>query len=714
MHSIIRRLILAAALLAGLVPVMAQVPPPVPGLPDTERRTSYSISASTCSCSVGFALFGDGVDYQNWIEVFVNGVQVQYNDPVLGWTVTSPTGPLATIARPVTDAVLTFSTAQTATIQIVGARRPRRVSQFSEGAGVSARNLNQVLTDVVAMLREVWDKINDVTGRVVRAPAGETMTTLPPAATRANQGVCFDGSGNIVACSITSSGAIAAGNGISLTGTNPKTITNNITGSGPIVIGGTNPLSIGCPTCSTFTPPTSTNAFVSTRAAATALNLSSFNVIQTGGYATAGDGGGATFQNVGSASFIDVGVTTGSITTPGSGYTNGTYLSVNLVGGHCVGNQLTAVVVVAGGVVTSVTPSGTGGNNCAVGDVLSALAGGLPAGSGFTWTVSTITTPTGSFVDSAGTHWQIVTNNGPPNVLQFGAVGNWTAAGGDAGATDSTAAFKNALRFANYGNGSLSAGGYNGGKVLVPRGGYLLCDGVTVPGQVILQGMGIGSLLKQCDAAAATSHFITLCDPVVHTACFGPEIKDLQLWPGSSTPNAGVAMIYTNSAQQLREIDNVTVYTGKRECLITDTGYGGASSFTAVNLFCTLNTASVSALGISLGYSSAVTTLRDLIVEVGTMTGSAIIITTGGVNVIEGAHFEGITSPIIVNVPGANTITNIHNITGGNNCTSLITRQGGSATNQLNVGALYPNGCTNSINNAGTPTTGLVVSDVKL
>ena len=54
-----------------------------------------------------------------------------------------------------------------------------------------------------------------------------------------------------------------------------------------------------------FTPPTGNNAFVSTRAAATALNLSTFNVIQTGGYATAGDGGGATFKNVGTAAFID-------------------------------------------------------------------------------------------------------------------------------------------------------------------------------------------------------------------------------------------------------------------------------------------------------------------------------------------------------------------------------------------------------------------------
>jgi hypothetical protein len=50
--NIIRRAILAFALIAGITPAFAQAPPPIPALPDTERRTSYSISASTCACSV--------------------------------------------------------------------------------------------------------------------------------------------------------------------------------------------------------------------------------------------------------------------------------------------------------------------------------------------------------------------------------------------------------------------------------------------------------------------------------------------------------------------------------------------------------------------------------------------------------------------------------------------------------------------------------------
>jgi hypothetical protein len=242
MSNIIRRAILAIALIAGIAPAIAQVPPPVPALPDTERRTSYSLTASTCACTVNMALYGDSTDYWDWIEVFINGAQVQYNDAASGWAITSPTGPLGNIARPITDAVLTFNNPQTGVIQIVGARRPRRTSQFAENTGVSARNLNQVITDIVAMLREVWDKINDVTGRVVRAPPGETLSTLPPLANRASMGACFDSGGNLVPCVAAPSGSFAAGSGITFTGAGPTTISTATYAAGNgIALSGTNP-----------------------------------------------------------------------------------------------------------------------------------------------------------------------------------------------------------------------------------------------------------------------------------------------------------------------------------------------------------------------------------------------------------------------------------------------------------------------------------------
>jgi hypothetical protein len=213
----------ALTLLCSIAPSFAQ-PAPVPALPDTERRTSYSITASTCSCSINFALFGDGTDFSNWLEVFLNGTRVNFNDANFGWAITSPSGSLANLARPITDAVLTFTVPQTGTVQIVGARRPRRTSQFQENQGVPTRNFNVVLSDLTAQNRETWDKLNDVTGRAVLAPAGETLAILQSAATRANQGACFDSGGNLASCTSVPGSTFIAGSGIKFTGSNPTTI----------------------------------------------------------------------------------------------------------------------------------------------------------------------------------------------------------------------------------------------------------------------------------------------------------------------------------------------------------------------------------------------------------------------------------------------------------------------------------------------------------
>jgi hypothetical protein len=68
----VRKIILAGfsaiCLLSSVATSFAQVPAPVPALPDTERRTSYSLTASTCACSLGsnLALYGDFSDFQNW------------------------------------------------------------------------------------------------------------------------------------------------------------------------------------------------------------------------------------------------------------------------------------------------------------------------------------------------------------------------------------------------------------------------------------------------------------------------------------------------------------------------------------------------------------------------------------------------------------------------------------------------------------------------
>lgn len=229
-------------LLVGLGPAasLAQAPPPVPALPDTERRTSYSISGTTCACAVNFSLYGDSTDVDEWIQVYVNGVRKLSTDPTFGWTLSSATGSLGTIPRPITNAVLTFNANQTGTINIVGSRRPRRLTTFAENRGVPARDLNQVLNDVTAMAREAWD----LRSRTILAEPGFVFNQLPAASSRASLFLCFDNSGQVTTCSGTGSNSLAAGNGILLGGLSPTTITNNIQAGSGITITGTNPLTI--------------------------------------------------------------------------------------------------------------------------------------------------------------------------------------------------------------------------------------------------------------------------------------------------------------------------------------------------------------------------------------------------------------------------------------------------------------------------------------
>lgn len=186
-------LALAASLIAPSA-AYAQTCPAVAALPDSERRVAYAPAASTGPFSVTFALLGDGIDYGAWAEVWLNGVMLT---PVTDWQLTIPAGTLSTACRPITNASITLTNAATGTLQIIGARRPRRTSQFPENAGVSARNLNQIITDLTAQNREVWDKTNDITGRVILAPPGEAMTILPTAANRAGKFITFDAGGNV-------------------------------------------------------------------------------------------------------------------------------------------------------------------------------------------------------------------------------------------------------------------------------------------------------------------------------------------------------------------------------------------------------------------------------------------------------------------------------------------------------------------------------------
>jgi hypothetical protein len=237
----IRQLVALLIWIFSTALAIAQAPPPIPSLPDTERRTQYSVSNSTGPLNVGFQIYGDDADPANWIQVYLNGILLAQSG---NWTLTSPSGSLGNIARPITDAQITFTAAQTGTVQIVGARRPRRATQFAENRGVTARDLNQAISDAEAQLREQWD----LRARTLQAPPGETLSLLPPAANRAGLGACFDTLGNVTTCASVSGSSFAAGTGISFSGTNPTTITNNIQAGQGITFSGTNPITIAAPT----------------------------------------------------------------------------------------------------------------------------------------------------------------------------------------------------------------------------------------------------------------------------------------------------------------------------------------------------------------------------------------------------------------------------------------------------------------------------------
>lgn len=227
MRHLAAALIVLAGLVGSIGPSHAQVCPPVAALPDSERRVAYAPSASTGPFSVTFSILGDSTDYSSWLEVWLNGVRLT---GVTDWQLTIPSGTLATACRPITNASVTLTAAATGTLQIVGARRPRRTSQFSENRGVAARDLNQVITDIVAVERELWDKTNDMTGRGLFSQPGVTLGPLPLPAACANGFLGFNSTGLIPQCL---AGGAGSGNvvGPATSTAGHVAVWNNATGS---------------------------------------------------------------------------------------------------------------------------------------------------------------------------------------------------------------------------------------------------------------------------------------------------------------------------------------------------------------------------------------------------------------------------------------------------------------------------------------------------
>lgn len=489
--------------------------------------------------------------------------------------------------------------------------------------------------------------------------------------------------------------------------TTSGTVATNATS--PIVLNATTG-AVSCPSCLTSAGVAS---LIASRTLAAATDLSTSSVITTGGYATAGDGGGATFVKVGSTPFQDSYVTAGSITNAGSACTNGTYRGFNLTGG--TGAGLVGNITVAGNIVTAVTIVKGGGNGYTVGDTVSNSGVGC---ANWVWTVSAVSTPLASFTDSAGNHWQYVPDP-TINIRQFGAKGDWN--GVDATATNDFNAIDAAIKFAARINSGarIDQGGVGGNFVYLTNRASLVCGALVVHGSVKLVGFGpFNSSLKLCDSGlSAASHFITLGDPNIQLACFGPGIKDVTLYANATPPaNNQIAMIFSNCAQQTTIIERVAVYSGLRSCFRYTNGYGGAAKITALDFFCTIFTGT-SNDGISLDPTTTINMeFLSLIVEAGGagVTGNAVNWSSGNL-FIWGYHTEGITTGLNVNVPTATYQGSFHGGTGGNGCTELIKLAVTNTLGNLVVGTSQVNGCTRLITNGqagGANFAGPAVKDI--
>lgn len=464
------------------------------------------------------------------------------------------------------------------------------------------------------------------------------------------------------------------------------------------------------------------------RAYAKLLNLSQYTVIATQGYDVDGDGGDAVFKKI-VGNFVDTRILTGTVTNNGtSGCTNNTYFGIPFSGGS--GRGAYAQVTVAGNVVTSVTMGGQSTAGYAAGDVLTATVTGCSTS--VTWTVSTITTPTGSFTDAAGNKWQIVFPAAGMDARAMGVKFDWD--GSDGGATDNWTTLQNAFSFASYPTlTGTDLGGSFGGQVLLPKTTAMFCGGgattIIVPLGVKVVGQGnYTTILKPCDTWSASVNVFTLCDPSTHLACFGTMMQDLQIFTQrdvGGTSNA--ATVYTNNGQHESGLRNVVIYPGACKIAVyLDQGFGGATYITLDNVEVkggkgTAACGGVDNPSVKIAYGSTQVLIKNLVLgglsatfNGPRKTGLAI---TGGFITIQGFHPEQIIDPILINIAGGlgSGQVRLFGVVGGVDCVGLVTL---AATNTVGNFMLGPpnalNGCTRMVTNgqpAGSNLTGPVLID---
>ena len=540
-----------------------------------------------------------------------------------------------------------------------------------------------------------------ITPQVLRNVSSDVVNSIMPTApVVSGNNACFDGTtGLLKDCGqAPTSITLNQGSGISLTGT--------CSGS-----------SVNC----TIAVNAGTQVVFPSRAIAKTLNLSGLSAVTTQGYATPGDGGGATFQNIGSAQFLDVSIQSGSITSAGSGCTTGTYFGVPLTGG--TGDNLAmATVVAAGGVVTTVTITDPGAGY-SVGNVLT----GSITGCTFTWTVSAITAPVGSFSDSVGTHFQIVYPAAGIDARALGVKFDWTQSGGDAAATDN---FNNLQYGAYYaaallGGSSLDVGAGQGGKILFPRGQSAMYCGsngaspLIIPTGVTFQGHGAYvSGIKPCDAWAVSQNYLELCNPNSHLACFSASFRDMFLYSkfnhdlGSSSATSLSAIHSNNCQQEGCGIYDAVVYPGAcRRGITFEIGYGGAALIHAIDdVEVKGGYESPQCGGAGAGGGVDILSFGTTQITVDKLTIGGLspslgprdigMVVTGGFVDINQFYTENVISPLTVSISGglANGMVRLHGTDAGASCGWLVAlTSSNTAGNFLIGGPMATNGCSSGI-----------------
>jgi hypothetical protein len=461
------------------------------------------------------------------------------------------------------------------------------------------------------------------------------------------------------------------------------------------------------------------------RAVAATLNLSAFSAVRTLGYALPGDGGEATFAKTAIA-FVDSGALANH-TNPsaaGTGYTNGTYRGIPLSNGTC---NVQATIVVAGTVVTSVAVTNPG-NSCAVGNVLTGSVSGT--GSGFSWTVTAVTTGLGSFTDSASNGWQIVMPAKGIDARAFGVKFDYFTS--DALATDNYASVQNVWFFAQRNPNAVTDTGVGpGGKVLWANGTAMVCGGgatpLQVPQGVLVEGQGrYASILKLCDAWSSTGHQIEFCDVTTQATCYGAALARMQIFniftSGQGSVDSTATTLFTNNDQDTVMLDDVVVYPGAcRRGIWATIGYGGASSLLfkgTTEIKGGMKAANCNGNGnpsVFIDYGSA-NVLFDNLIGGGLSAGSGGIRDSGilvgsGYVTIKAFHYEQVVSPLIENISSTNAgAIRVFNATGGAGCVSLFTANSAGANTLVVSPPVALNGCTSTANwnssiYAGPPTT---------